>query len=470
MVTEFNNGMIMGVHARAAGIIGLTLDTQTQSGTAGAAKKLALNLGQNSYAVDAVYTDPATLAIDLRGIDGGGRAFAERLTTLGSFRILMDDTSYYFSTAGFTDGLARLQACMGGAMSVPLVVTNDNISKDAFIDSMRVTSSGTRKPLALAMPDLVPAGYRFVLDGVDPMTLINWQPGDDWLAVLRSALSEQKLGVSVKGRIVRIANADSIEADTDATEAKADDVKADIENMDVVADDAPTPIVASVADEAVSDAVDDTPPIVKGRVGVWKAAKGKALSDVLSSWAMLAGVKVKMDLDKPFVLPRAVKYDGSFDDAVSALLSEFKGDAPTGRYEGAGLGDRAQQSGPAFARKTASFARQAKAFQPTAPVMRTQAKKPLMATNPNGPWEGLEGAQLRDVLEAWSPRAGVKLVWMTPLNFELNKTVTLKTGAFDKAVVDVLSQFKGQRARPVAELNTDPDTGEKTLTIKAVKR
>ncbi|MCB1539136.1 MAG: TcpQ domain-containing protein [Rhodospirillales bacterium] len=506
MVTEYDNGMILGIHAREKGIVGMTVDIKQQALVPGQESTLGVNVGTDSYAVQAVATDDSTLAINLADI-GGGRRFVERLTELGNFRLLIDNKPYYFATTGFTDGLARLQACMGGNMAVPLVVTGPGVSRgrvtqDTGIEAMRVTSSGHDTPLALAMPNLVPSDYRFVLDNVDPMTPIDWQQGDDWVAVMRQALAPHSLKMSIKGETIRISKR------TGPDEPDVEGVQA----ADQAA--AQTPSDAPVVDRMQSP---DSP------VGVWAGAKGESLSDVLDTWGLMAGVNVKVDLAGDLRLPGDVKYEGRFDDAVRSLLSLYTGkNAPTARYQGEEMTPQPAPSAPAQPKKTvqqspilagdpamtpmpaqrkvdmgmdagetATQFPPKRVFKPRpiaeimkdkpramswsplsqmAPVPDTApAPKTKKAAKPKtGTWKALEGTSLRDALEHWGRDAGVKIVYLSEEPFPLPQAVKEK-GTFEDAVAKTLARYKGQGVYPAAQLNRDPATGETALIIRTGK-
>lgn len=493
MVAEFDNGMIVGIHARAAGIVGMTVDTRKQTMTPGQPATLGLNAGADSYVMDAVATDASTLAVSLDQA-GGGKELAERLTGLGNFRLLIDQKPYYFATTGFTDGLARMQECMGANITVPVVVRGPNdkrakINRDEPIEAMKVETSGNQTPLALAIPNLVPNGYRFVLDDVDPMTPISWQPGDDWVNVLRTALAPKGLKMSIKGQVVRV------------TERTGDnDPEIDAPQL---ADD------QNAADAAAVGPGD----------GVWTARKGDNLSSVLESWGMMAGVNVQVDLMGDLVLPRDVKYEGAFNDAVQNLLSQYSGrDKPVSMVAGSSATARAPASKMPAARlpditravpeeKRSSWTTRTDNWKPRSasdlkamrqessggmkqmdPVVEGGAKAKKKAPAPkasdkpaptgkaptkaqikaaaNGKWNALQGTSLRDILDQWSKNTGIRVVWDSEDTFPLPESVQ-EEGKFEDAVAKVLAQYRDRSIRPSAQLNEDPETGEKALIVKS---
>lgn len=55
----------------------------------------------------------------------------------------------------------------------------------------------------------------------------------------------------------------------------------------------------------------------------WAGTKGATLRDTLQSWSEAAGVELYWSIDYDYKLKSAVKYDGSYDDAVGKLLDQF---------------------------------------------------------------------------------------------------------------------------------------------------
>lgn len=480
MVTEFDNGMIVGFHAREQGVIGMTVDTRQQTMAAGDPRQVGLNIGQDAYVINAVASDPSTVSLPFDEA-GGGQSVVERLTALGNFRLLIDEKPYYFATTGFTDGLARLQACMGSTMAVPVVVrgpgeTSGKVVHDTAVEQMTVTSSGHETPLALAMPNLIPTGYRFVLEDVDPMTPISWQSGGEWVEVMRNALIAKDLKMTIAGRTIRIEQR--------------------------IGDDDPVidKTQATLDEEQAQMAMADVPE------GVWGGAKGESLSSVLEAWGLMAGVNVKTDLTGDLKLPRDVRYEGRFDEAVQKLLAQFTGnDKPSAAYRGLDLTPVAAT--PRAPRETVEYisnpgkASAGKKFtpRPAAEISPKWAPLKQMATIPDPPgapktvdskgkstdksasvkksgkvktsgtWSALEGTSLRDALEHWGADAGVRVVWLTDQNYPLPETVKAK-GTFEEVVMKALDQYEDQGVRPVAQLNEDPQTKERVLIIKNARR
>lgn len=509
MVTEFDNGMIVGIHARKTGIVGMTVDMKKATLVEGQEKSVGINIGADAYVMTGYASDESTLSFNLEEA-GGGRSVTERLTKLGNFRLLLDDVPYYFATTGFTDGLARMQACMGGTMAVTLPVTGPGVTvgkikhNDAELETMRVTSSGTETPLALAMPNLIPMGYNFEMENIDPMTPISWQAGDDWVTVLRTALQPHNLKISVKGETVRILRRTSeqdpvVETDQNKDEAVAVDTASDDAVRDVAEVRAMAPIPEGGA--AASGQMPD---------GVWGGAEGEKLSDVIEAWGLMAGVNVKVDLQGDLRLPADIRYEGRFDEAVQKLLGQFGGrNKPVGKFRGMGAVSTASSSksilkapepksdwkprapselremakeaqakwapvrqmstiaDPPEAPKTAKETDKVKAAESTAKKAKAEktAKAAKADGKSEGTWQALQGTSLRDALEHWGRDAGVKVVWLADQSFPLPESIRSE-GKFEEAVTKALAQYAEAGAQPSAQLNKDPDTGETALIIR----
>jgi hypothetical protein len=346
MVSEFDNGIMLGFHARAAGIVGMTIDTGKSDRPVGQITRVGLNLGQDAYVFEAVASDASTLSFDLASA-GGGRRVAERLTGLAGFRVLIDKAPYYFATTGFGDGLARLQACMGGVLAVTVPVSN------------------APRPLPVALPQNTPVSVP-VIDDATP------------------------------------------KADQDVAQVNA------------------VPPVLNAAD-------------IKG---VWGAAKGESLASVLEAWGLMAGVPVKTALEGDLILPRDVRYESSFNEAVQQLLGLFSGaNRPVGMFKGNSV---------------------ASALASPAPVAVMQKR----VVKPKQVWQALAGTSLRDAFDHWGRDSGVKIIWLSDASFALPQSVKV-TGRFEDAVQTAIGLYKTHGVRPLVQLNTDPQTGEKALIVKS---
>ncbi len=441
MINEYENGMIIGLHARKEGVVGMTVDVRREAYSVGQRYNTALGLGQDSYRLLAEANTPSTLSLDLKP---AGKV-AQRLTGLGTFRLQIDRISQHFSTAGFTEGLKRLQDCMGGVLTKPVPVAGTQAARAALENggeaptdeetqvatemfetapqpadaavpvaaTVGVDNDGTATPVAMALPMMVPTGYRYVLQGVNPSQKISWKAGPDWREVLTKALAPHNMVMAVEGNVVRIRS-----SSVDALIKSGDAEK-----------------VESKQDAAVE---------------TWTAAKGQTLSEVLADWGGREGVNIDFEAPNDPVFTRDIVIKGSFEEAMKQALLETAGEgekAPVAIYQSPVVPDGA----PAPKKEDQQKAEK-------------QSPEKQAAAKPQE-WRGLEGAELRDVLKDWGKRANVDIMWMMDQSFELKKSVKYK-GSFEEAVAQVLGQYEDDKIHPKAQLNRDPDENRTTLIVR----
>ncbi len=80
-------------------------------------------------------------------------------------------------------------------------------------------------------------------------------------------------------------------------------------------------------------------------------------------------------------------------------------------------------------------------------------------------WAAKEGQSIRSVLQDWSYRANVDLVWDSRNEFAVLDGFTQKS-AYEHAVKALLDQYENDQVRPVAQLHIDPATQERVLVVQ----
>jgi hypothetical protein len=83
---------------------------------------------------------------------------------------------------------------------------------------------------------------------------------------------------------------------------------------------------AAMADEAAPvETVAPTPQVaeVAAGKGLWNGTQGATLRDTLKNWSDSAGVDLYWSIDYDYRLKKSVELDGSYDQAVAALLDQF---------------------------------------------------------------------------------------------------------------------------------------------------
>jgi len=81
-----------------------------------------------------------------------------------------------------------------------------------------------------------------------------------------------------------------------------------------------------------------------------------------------------------------------------------------------------------------------------------------------GEWSTFRGADLHEVLEAWSQAHGIDLIWSVSDGYSVRETVTFND-SYENAVSGLLGQYDDLYVRPVASLHVSPDGHSQTLVV-----
>jgi hypothetical protein len=100
-----------------------------------------------------------------------------------------------------------------------------------------------------------------------------------------------------------------------------------------------------------------------------------------------------------------------------------------------------------------------------APAATAQPAAAMTAVASAGTWQGVKGATLRDVLKAWSDKAGVDLYWSIDYDYRLSDDVGF-SGSYDEAVGSLLDKFASVRPQPYGQLHQGGN-GPRVLVIKS---
>lgn len=93
----------------------------------------------------------------------------------------------------------------------------------------------------------------------------------------------------------------------------------------------------------------------------------------------------------------------------------------------------------------------------------TRVQSPVPPTNPNL-WEARAGQTLREVLTAWSERAGVEVNWQSEYDYPVQASLSY-TGSFEEAVRTLLYGFKDAVPQPIGRLHKNDQISQQALLI-----
>ncbi|MDY0030108.1 MAG: TcpQ domain-containing protein [Pseudobdellovibrionaceae bacterium] len=196
----------------------------------------------------------------------------------------------------------------------------------------------------------------------------------------------------------------------------------------------------------------------------WRARKGENVRDVLRRWAERQNVDLMWASSDAPTLSKEFSYVGKFQDAVNMLLKQSGEKELHSQFRSEGMNPVMMTPASSITtnlpvpdepqKKETGSMSLSSVFEPKAPVSKEGETR----------WFGLSGAPLAEVLDVWAEDAGAKVIWQAENNYALKESVSQK-GSFEEAVYSALSQYEGQKVRPVGQMFVAP-TGEKVLVIK----
>ncbi|PZP57321.1 MAG: hypothetical protein DI586_00635 [Micavibrio aeruginosavorus] len=165
-----------------------------------------------------------------------------------------------------------------------------------------VEGFGKDIPLAVAMRQIAPPNYAVSYDaGVDQGKPVTWNGGSVWTAVVSEMLKGGKLHASLSGNTITI----------------SEGIGADLQ----------IPSSASTVMAEAPVAPGGKPVIDMSKKGHWTANPGQGLRETLQNWSGNANVELAWQGAKDMPISSEFSYDGTFDQAVDALLSLYSGGA-----------------------------------------------------------------------------------------------------------------------------------------------
>ncbi len=185
--------------------------------------------------------------------------------------------------------------------------SGENISWSQPQTSAVVEGFGKDIPLAVAMQQIVPSNYVVSYQGgVDQGKPVTWNGGSVWTNVASDMLKSSKLHGVMSGNTITI----------------ADGVGADLQMQ------APPSVVSpTVSDVPMAMAAGGRPILDMTQQKNWTAQAGQSLRETLQNWSGSANVELAWQDAKDMPISSAFSYNGTYDQAVDALLSLYSGGA-----------------------------------------------------------------------------------------------------------------------------------------------
>ncbi len=199
-----------------------------------------------------------------------------------------------------------------------------------------VRGFANKVPLAVALRQILPAGFAFSVDqGVDVGTLVSFQGGRPWRETLREALMPAGLMAREQGQMVSIGYGAAPVSDH-ALRLPSSPSAARSPGMSVALA-APSSIPASARADSGAVPMAQTMPVVvnppaaavpTATVEEWNAERGDSLRKILEGWSRRARVEFNWLAEYDYPMQASAAFNGTFEDAVRNLLTGFEDARP----------------------------------------------------------------------------------------------------------------------------------------------
>jgi hypothetical protein len=203
----------------------------------------------------------------------------------------------------------------------------------------------------------------------------------------------------------------------------------------------------------------------EGMKTMWSADAGESIQDVLARWSQQAGMQLDWQAGKGGQVKKDFRMSGTVNDAVASLINENTDGANLKGHTQTAAGAQSLQPQPGTHDGVSASPRYSAQSSASNYVPSAAAGAPASAyAGTGGSWSAASGASLKTVLQSWSARNNVELMWNAAYDYPVKSAIT-QSGSFESALQSALGQYQSDNDRPVGRLNTDPSTGKKLLII-----
>lgn len=457
--TEFDNGFVVRFSGGGGKMLAMAVDFRQAVFTKGKKYDAAISIGDGyvKQVSASAFTDSTLIfnlrpLIDFYGTLKGGKTLS----------IDIDDNALKFNLGQIASSYDALENCYSGGKAAPVkpLPGAPTGSPVPLVKAEPVQSAATA-------PTAMPEG---VADKKMPQSLddiVQGSASDNGSAPAPAAAQKSRMNVAqvtprpeetkneipgAKGQLPKAD--DSVTTPREVSRPVADDMTSTPRPSADSAPVMPMPISRADNTPAMANAAPAAPMQVaqKPVSMTWEARAGEDIKIVLSRWAERAGYDLQWEAAQDGKVAQDIDLTGSFEDAVTQLLAENS--AATGGIAGH-IQTEQGATKPLPKKDVAPPPPSSAPVQATIPAMQSE-------------WAAPQGANIQTVLEDWATKAGVTVVWQDYMTIPVKGAVNVN-GSFEKAVETLLDQYGADQARPIAQLNIDPSSGQRTLLMSLEK-
>ncbi len=472
ITNEFDNGYVMRLSGGGGKLLAMAVDFRQNVFVKGKKYTAMVAVG-DAYVKQATAAafNPNTLIFNLRPLDG----FYETVKSGKDIEIGIDANNMKFAVGDLSKALSDLEGCYTGTKEAPAPMTETLRSAKAENAPMPIAPAArveaeelpqqepveqtAQKPANLKSTDLaaapqqkkLPRSFDEIIEGgkIDtaPVVKAEAAPIKTAMKVAAQPAPQNDIGMSPMpgGEDVKVAAQVSPQVVAQSAAKPAE----------VAMNTRANTVSRGVAAPTITPAT--LPPVAAPRVAAasapmnWDAKAGEDMKIVLSRWAERAGYDLDWKAAGDGKVAQDMTYTGNFEEAVGQLLAENSAATGIAGHVETPTGNTKQ-----IAMKAA----------PPEPVNAPAAKAIIPAYH--DAWSAPAGANIQTVLGQWADKAGVAVVWQSYMSVSVKNPVNVN-GSFEQAVQSLLDQYNNDPSRPVAQLNIDPETGERTLLMNLDK-
>lgn len=442
--TEYDNGYVVRFSGGGNQMMALAIDFRQDVFKQGRQYDAMLSIGSGYVKqVKATAFTGSTLIFNLRPLGD----FYNVAQNGGEMELDIDGNVLKFSLGRIGAAYPQLESCYNGGDAVPVKpLTTQTASKApvATVESEPVDVAEVATPQPLLPEDIaakpLPRSFDDIVKNADAPTAERMTPLPPVAVAPRAPSAAPVAPQSVTPRANSVSRAELDAAPRPAAMART--------AAPVAPPAAAAPTPAPVASAPVAIAAAPAPAPVAPTV--WDAKAGDDLKIVLSRWAERAGYDLQWQSNMDGKVAQDMKLSGSFEDAVSQLMAENSAATGIGAHVETAQGSK-RDIGPKVSRAVSDPAPQAPAVQASIPAMHTE-------------WVAAPGSNIQAILDQWSSKAGVAIVWQSYMSVPVKHPVKV-SGTYEQAVQTLLDQYMNDPRRPIGQLNVDPGTGAKTLLM-----
>ena len=204
-------------------------------------------------------------------------------------------------------------------------------------------------PLAIALQQVVPAGYQFSFaPGVNPGIAASWTGGKPWQQVLTDMLARENLAFQLQNNVLIVMPSDNRSAAEETASylkgAESAPYLKSAESAPIMirppqpsdkTESFPPPlpvqevaVLPTVAEALTMPEEKKQPAKISWQpafdASAWSVSRGDTLRDVLTRWTKMSGAELYWSIDYDYRISSNAVFSGSFSDAVGQLLDQFK--------------------------------------------------------------------------------------------------------------------------------------------------